>query len=111
MIYYIRLELAGLAASVAWALAPRTGISTRYEVPGFILTRRTRSYRVWPNALRLRLRSILSDNFIHDGIVYADMVVYKFCVFIHRAWTKLVSGPTLSAIAAQHKWPKAYPEV
>lgn len=99
MIYTIRLELAGLAARAAWALAPRTGINTRYEVPGFILTRRLRSYRVWPTALRTTIRSFLSHNWIADGIVSADTAWCKFVAWCRAIATrKPLRAPSLSQL-------------
>lgn len=111
MIYKIRLELAAALGAIAFAIAPSAGISTTITLPGIRLTKLQRSILPWHEKLRRRLRSSLSANFLHNTIVSADTAVSSFYAFIARAWTKLWTAPTISAIAAQHKWPKAYPEV
>jgi len=108
--YTIRRELAAAIGALAFAIAPNPGTASTIDLPGIRLTRRQRSIRPWHENLRLRLRSILSNNFIHDGVVYADMAVSKSIAFIRNAAKKHIVGPTVSELAAQHKWPKAYPQ-
>ena len=114
MIHTLRYNLANALALAAWAIAPRTGIASTYDLPSVRLIRRTRSHIQWTTTLRTTIRSFLFNNALINIVVSADTAWSKWYAVTVRAARKLGAyltnkwprGPTISQICRQ--WPKAF---
>lgn len=94
MIHTVRLELADALARLAWTIAPRTGISSTYDLPSVALRRRTRTHIQWTTDLRTTIRSFLFNGPHVELVVSADTVFCRFCAVCQRVVTKLWQSTT-----------------
>jgi len=110
MIHTIRLELADTLARLAWAVAPRTGIASTYELPSMALRRRTRINRQWTTNLRTTLRSFLFNGPHVTIVKSADTALCRFIAECRSIVAKRHTiGPTATELVKTFNRPKAFP--
>lgn len=106
MIHTLRLEASNFLALLAWAVAPRRGISTTYDLPSVTIKRRTRINRQWTTNLRTTIRSFLFHGPHVSFVVFADTCFQRTIAAAMRAARRIGTPPrpplSLSEFARIH---------